>query len=245
MAYDKFVPVDSVTYQFPDNIRAVFADNLESTSTTEGTALTGALTTTEIPSFSGGAAAGTIMMYAGQTAPAGWLLCEGQTGLSATTYADLYAAIGISYGGTLNVNFNLPDMRGRLPVGRNSANTGFAASLNNKGGAETHTLTSAQIPAHGHFVTSTATGSNHRHWVSATDRDDGNGSYSNTNVQLHGFPSDAGTYSSDDRQKGTGRYTAYTGSDHTHNYSTTGGSYNNEAHSNLQPYIVVNYIIKT
>jgi microcystin-dependent protein len=79
------------------------------------------------------------------------------------------------------------------------------------------------------------------------------------NQQYHGLWADAGTYSSDDRNKGTGRYTAYE-SGHTHSFSgTTGGASSNHthsfttdngtggglAHNNLQPYIVLNYIIKT
>jgi microcystin-dependent protein len=49
-------------------------------------------------------------MYAGTTPPAGWLLCDGAS-VSRTTYANLFAAIGTTYGGTGTV-FNLPDLRG-------------------------------------------------------------------------------------------------------------------------------------
>ena len=65
--------------------------------------------------------AGTIVMYGGSTAPAGWLLCNGQN-YSATTYADLYAVIGNTFGGIPGVAFNVPDMRGIFPRGAGGSN---------------------------------------------------------------------------------------------------------------------------
>lgn len=102
--------------------------------------------------------------YAGATAPSGWLLCFGQT-VSRSTYAALFAAIGIAHGaGDGSTTFNLPDMRGRVPAGKDDMG-GTAANrltaggsgitgttLGAAGGAETHTLTIAQMPAHTHPV---------------------------------------------------------------------------------------------
>jgi microcystin-dependent protein len=57
---------------------------------------------------------GTIVAFAGMTAPAGWTLCDGSL-VSRTTYAGLFAAIGINFGGGDGIStFNLPDLRGRF-----------------------------------------------------------------------------------------------------------------------------------
>lgn len=61
--------------------------------------------------------AGAVIFFAGAAAPTGWLLCNGQA-VSRTTYAALFAAIGVVYGvGNGSTTFNVPDLRGRVPVG--------------------------------------------------------------------------------------------------------------------------------
>lgn len=83
------------------------------------------------------------------TAPAGTLLCQGQA-VSRTTYAALWNLLGVTYGaGDGSTTFNLPDFRGRMPVGRDSGQTEFDA-LNEAGGAKAHTLTIAEMPSHTH-----------------------------------------------------------------------------------------------
>lgn len=104
---------------------------------------------------------GMLIPYAGATAPTGWLLCYGQA-ISRTTYADLFAVVGTTYGnGDGSTTFNLPDLRGRVVAGKDnmggsSANRLTSAlngdSLGASGGAEEHTLSTAQMPAHRHFV---------------------------------------------------------------------------------------------
>ena len=62
----------------------------------------------------GGVPTGTIMAYGGLTIPVGWIVCDG-TAVSRTTYASLFGAIGINFGGGDGINtFNLPDLRGRF-----------------------------------------------------------------------------------------------------------------------------------
>lgn len=66
----------------------------------------------------GGVPIGSIMAFGGATVPTGWLLCYGQV-VSRTTYALLFAIIGIAYGaGDGSTTFNLPDLRGRIPLGK-------------------------------------------------------------------------------------------------------------------------------
>jgi microcystin-dependent protein len=60
---------------------------------------------------------GTIVAYGGQTAPSGWLLCNGQV-IYRTTYPALFSAIGTSFGTNASTTFNLPDFRGRFLRGR-------------------------------------------------------------------------------------------------------------------------------
>lgn len=88
---------------------------------------------------------GSVTQWLTDTPPTGWLLCQGQA-ISRTTYAALYALIGTMYGaGNGSTTFNLPDLQGRVPVGK-SSDTEFNA-LGKKFGTKTHTLTSAEVPA--------------------------------------------------------------------------------------------------
>lgn len=97
---------------------------------------------------------GAIAIYAGASAPTGWLLCDGSA-VSRTTYADLFALIGTTYGvGNGSSTFNVPDLRGRFLLGKDnmggtSANRVNATEADNLGqgsGAETHTLITNELP---------------------------------------------------------------------------------------------------
>jgi len=203
---------------------------------------------------------GTISIYAGSTAPAGYLICDGSA-VSRTTYAALFAIIGTTYGaGDGSTTFNLPDLRTRVPVGLNSSGT-FNA-LNNKGGTETHTITQAQLPNYTlpNSLAVTNTNSTHTH-TGYTDTD---GSHTHT-ASTSGYSYNGGGATNGTFGAGTpfnlqsvtttvtstnsSHYHAFTtsttGSSHTHTLSgsvTSGGS--GTAIPILQPYIVVNYIIK-
>ena len=97
---------------------------------------------------------GEIRMFAGNFAPAGWMFCEGQQ-LPISEYETLFNLIGTTYGGDGQTNFNLPDLRGRLPI-----HMGNGFTLAQSGGVETVTLTVNQIAAHSHaYLASTDTGS--------------------------------------------------------------------------------------
>ena len=170
---------------------------------------------------------GMITQFAGATAPNGWLICDG-TAVSRTTYSALFAVIGTSYGaGNGSTTFGVPDLRGRVPVGKNSGTFG---TLGNTGGTETHTLTTTEMPSHQHSIYPSP-------WNGGY-----NGAYftAQGNVVMYG-------------QNWGVRYVNYgggasnfrtwgLGDDHTTYSDYTGSS---GAHNNLQPYITVNHIIKT
>ena len=87
---------------------------------------------------------GEIRIFAGNFAPAGWMLCEGQL-LPISENETLFQLIGTTYGGDGESTFALPDLRGRIPIHQGN---GFV--LAEAGGAEEITLTASQIPAHTH-----------------------------------------------------------------------------------------------
>ena len=158
---------------------------------------------------------GAVLPYAGSSAPTGFLLCYGQA-ISRSTYADLFSAISTTYGtGDGSSTFNVPDLRGRVAAGQDdmggsSANrlTDQTGGLNgdtlgDTGGSETHTLTTAQMPAHTHTVAA--------------------------QQQVSGDSTNRG---------GSGQL----GAAATITSSSTGGD---GAHNNVQPTIILNYIIRT
>lgn len=80
---------------------------------------------------------------------AGWLKCDGRS-LSRSTYGDLFLTIGTSFGSASGTTFNLPDAQGRV-LGGVGAGAGLTPrNIGAKVGAETHTLTSAEMPSHTH-----------------------------------------------------------------------------------------------
>ena len=85
--------------------------------------------------------AGAIMMWGTNTAPTGWLLCDGSA-VSRTTYSGLFAVISTTFGsGDGSTTFNVPDMRGRFPLGQDdmggsSANRVTDTDADTIGGAD-------------------------------------------------------------------------------------------------------------
>ena len=164
--------------------------------------------------------AGTVVAFAGSAAPAGWMLCDGQ---AVSRTLELFAAIGTTYGaGDGSTTFNLPDARGRTIVepdrGANRLTTGNV--LGRSGGAERHTLTSAEMPVHNHGVNDPG----HTHHVPNT-----------VDYDLPPVFSQAGN-------QGVGRNWTWTAASVTNiSIQNAGGG---ASHNNLQPYLVLNWIIK-
>jgi prepilin-type N-terminal cleavage/methylation domain-containing protein len=89
------------------------------------------------------------------TAPSGFLLEDGSA-VSRTTYSDLFALLGTTYGaGDGSTTFNVPDSRGRVAVNKNAADTQFA-TIGQKFGEKTHIMTLAELPSHSHAQNVTA-----------------------------------------------------------------------------------------
>mgnify|MGYP003136544525 CR=1 FL=1 len=160
--------------------------------------------------------AGAVTPFAGASAPTGFLLCDGSA-ISRTTYSGLFTAISTTYGtGDGSSTFNIPDLRGRVVAGQDDMGGSSADRLTDQtgglngdtlgdtGGSETHTLSTAQMPAHTHTVTA------------------------------HENP--GGTGDSNGSEGGDSSF------DRTSTTSSTGGG---GAHNNVQPTIILNYIIKT
>lgn len=106
---------------------------------------------------------GTVMAYAGATAPAGWLMCNNLP-VSRTTYAALFALIGTTYGsGNGSTTFNLPDLRGRVIAGVDSMGGaasagrigGMTDGLGRTGGTARVELSVNEMPSHTHTQEST------------------------------------------------------------------------------------------
>ena len=92
---------------------------------------------------------GEIRIFAGNFAPYGWMFCEGQL-LPISEYETLFNLIGTTYGGDGQSTFALPDLRGRLPIGTGQRPGGSNFTLGQMSGAESVTLTTANMPSHQH-----------------------------------------------------------------------------------------------
>lgn len=104
---------------------------------------------------------GTVLAFAGASAspPTGFLFCNGAN-VSRTTYSELFAVLGTTWGaGDGSTTFTLPSLARRTLVGAGGTGTDtLGSAVGNTGGAETHTLTTAQMPAHTHGNVVASTG---------------------------------------------------------------------------------------
>lgn len=93
---------------------------------------------------------GEIKMWSAATAPDKWLLCDGAA-ISRTTYADLFTVVSTTYGvGDGTTTFNIPDFRGRAPIGAGQGSGLTARTLGVRLGEEKHTNTISEMPVHNH-----------------------------------------------------------------------------------------------
>src|SRR3569623_3643349 len=102
---------------------------------------------------------GEIRLFAGNFNPRGWAFCNGAL-LAISQNDALYALLGTSFGGDGVTTFGLPDLQGRLPVGQGQGPGLSSYVIGQKGGTETVTLNTNQIPIHSHtFLANAAAGS--------------------------------------------------------------------------------------
>lgn len=189
---------------------------------------------------------GVVWPFAGASAPTGFVLCDGGA-YSRATYAVLFSVIGTAYGpGDGSTTFNVPDLRGRLPAGMDGG-TGRLTSatmtpdgntLNASGGTQTHTLSLGQTPV---GITSTGSLSGGTASVTSTNYVPSNPS-DNTSLSvaagggnMGGIPAAGGF--SNSHIASTGSVTGTT--------SVTSNNTGGAAHLNVQPTLVMNYIIFT
>lgn len=96
--------------------------------------------------------AGTIVWYGSSATPTGYLKCDGSI-VSRETYTSLFAVVGETYGaGDGASTFQLPDLRGRSPLGSGTGSGLTARTAGTSVGEETHVLTSAEIASHTHSI---------------------------------------------------------------------------------------------
>jgi microcystin-dependent protein len=244
---------------------------------------------------------GDIKVTAKAAASAGWLMCDGVL-YSRTTYAALYAEIGFKYSPTPGTdpgsnNFYVPNFNGRVPIGKDSADTDYDA-LGKRFGSKTVVLTTANMAAHthayGHTHGMNSVNTNHAHNVYARNQDTGwmdrNWSHWHgarignviwNGYQLHGHNNRGGYASEGPWEGGNGGGSIPVNVDsvdtnHLHNFNhdhpstnyqsesgwagtydhahttnsqsastTDNGTGTASAHTNVQPSLVVNYMIKT
>lgn len=201
-----------------------------------------------VPSLNVAMPTGSIIQTALPAAPTGWLFCQGQQVLI-SAYQSLYNAMTVngtvfSYGANTNgsggagtTHFRLPDLQGRVPVGKNG---GTFATLGSVGGDETVALQTTHVPSHTHtFSATTSTDGSHTHRVIVEYGASASPSFPPGSSYQQVAGPNAGTRT----PVGSGIEAAGSHS-HTVTGTTGTGSGSGTAHQNLQPYIVLNHMIK-
>ncbi|WP_206082003.1 phage tail protein [Maribellus sediminis] len=102
---------------------------------------------------------GQIMMFAGNFPPRGWAFCDG-TLLPISSNTALFSILGTTYGGDGRTTFALPDLRGRVAMHPGHGPGLSSRILGQKGGTESVTLTTSEMPSHNHAATGTVQAKN-------------------------------------------------------------------------------------
>lgn len=157
---------------------------------------------------------GEIRIFAGNFAPQGWALCQGQL-LPIAGNDALFALIGTTYGGDGQTTFALPNLASRVGLHQGAGPGLTPRAIGESGGAENVTLSSQHLPAHSHAALGSSTGANQLSPVGgfwSTEPGGNTAAYSNT----------------------AGSQMAATA------IGTAGGG---QPHDNVQPFLAINFII--
>lgn len=158
---------------------------------------------------------GQIMMFGGDFTIQGWAKCDGQL-LSIAQNTALFSILGTTYGGDGRVTFALPDLRGRVPVHMGQGPGLTYRTEGEVGGVETVTLHTSEMPAHNH------------------------------SLNVHGGtgdqPSPVNNFLSGEATGATAVYSAGPATNIA-NPMSIGLTGNNLPHDNMQPYLVINFLI--
>ena len=177
----------------------------------------------ETASGSGNAPIGTIVDYIGTTEPAGWTVLDGGTITNgALLYPNLWAILPSSFKSGNNIV--KPDTRGKVTVHRSASGT-LDVAVGSTGGAETVTLTTAQLPSHAHTIAHDHTYSRRSYGISSTSSTfagGANGALTSVTIT----PTDATLTTS------------------AASNANSGNEGSGDAHTNLQPYMVTVKIMK-
>jgi len=167
---------------------------------------------------------GEIRMFGGNFAPRGWAFCDGQL-LAIPGNSALFSLLGTTYGGNGRTDFQLPDLRGRVPIHAGTGPGLSPRSLGSKAGAETTTLNVPELPSHIHTTPASSPGVNAVASPADTSNPTGN-ALAMANIYKAEAPSVSLNAGSVDVAA-----------------NTTGATGGNSAHDNMQPYLAVNFII--
>ena len=158
---------------------------------------------------------GQIIMFGGNFAPRGWAFCDGQL-LSIAQNSALFSILGTTYGGDGRTTFGLPDLRGRVPMHEGNGPGLTPRTLGQKAGTENVVLTTDQIPSHTHGANAVAPAGN------------------SNDAQNNFWADDAGVSSG----------TYHTGpANTTMNSGAISPVGEDGAHTNVQPFLCINFII--
>jgi len=165
---------------------------------------------------------GSIVLFAGNFAPRGWALCQGQI-LAISTNTALFSILGTTYGGNGQTTFALPDLRGRTPVGEGQGLGLSPVSLGEVAGVESVQLNITQMPQHNHLMQVNS---------GQADKPLSNGNFlASPNGTFGPDPVTINTFAATSTQNATLAPTSI---------SISGSSL---PHENRQPYLGLNYII--
>lgn len=171
-----------------------------------------------------------MRMFGGNFAPRAWALCDGQL-LPINQNQALFSIIGTIYGGDGRTTFALPDMRGRAPLHPGNGPGLSSRSEGQKGGTETNTLNTTQLPSHNHSssgkvkcnnITANSSDPTSNYFAAAFGRDTTSGN----SVQINSYTNTHDTNMANDSVTVT--------------LLNTGG---NLSVNNMEPWLAVNFII--